>query len=313
MSKPSSPEGIPYEDPSSVTLKSGEVVTCGQVLNASGPRAARTAHMAGIDIPVEPRKRYSWIFSADKPLDRDLPVTIDPSGVHVRENGGGTYQCGGHSEFDPAVDYDDFTMDHSMWENHVWPILATRNPQAVRLSKRRSSDETCTKPLYAHALRAGNKQIGLWISLCSNFVAEVTAHAGYDWALIDMEHSPNDYFSVLGQMQAFAASDTTAIVRVEWNDPVAVKRLLDLGAPGLLFPMIQSVEEARKAVAATRYPPQGVRGVSGATRATKFGRVTDYVERVEDETTILLQLETRHAVEQAEAIADVDGIHGIFF
>lgn len=166
---------------------------------------------------------------------------------------------------------------------------------------------------FTNALGSGDKQIGLWISLCSNFVAEVTAHAGYDWALIDMEHSPNDYFSVLGQMQAFAASDTTAIVRVEWNDAVAVKRLLDLGAPGLLFPMIQSVEEAEKAVAATRYPPNGVRGVSGATRATKFGRVTDYVSRVEDETTVLLQLETRSAVEQAEAIANVDGIHGIFF
>lgn len=113
----------------SVTLKSGEVIACGQVLNASGPRAARTAQMAGIDVPVEPRKRYSWIFSAEQPLDRDLPLTIDPSGVHVRENGGGTYQCGGHSDIDPAVDYDDFVMDHDIWQNHVWPVLATRIPQ----------------------------------------------------------------------------------------------------------------------------------------------------------------------------------------
>ena len=166
---------------------------------------------------------------------------------------------------------------------------------------------------FTQALASGSKQIGLWISLCSNFAAEVTAPAGYDWALIDMEHSPNDYFSVLSQLQAFAASDTTAIVRVEWNDTVAVKRLLDLGAPGILFPMVQSVEEAKKAVAATRYPPHGVRGVSGATRATKFGRVTDYIARVEDETTVLLQLETRAAVEQAEAISEVDGVSGIFF
>jgi len=113
----------------SVTLKSGEVISCGQVLNASGPRAARTARMAGIDVPVEPRKRYSWIFSAERPLDRDLPLTIDPSGIHVRENGGGTYQCGGHSDIDPAVDYDDFGMDFGIWENHVWPILAARIPQ----------------------------------------------------------------------------------------------------------------------------------------------------------------------------------------
>ncbi len=167
--------------------------------------------------------------------------------------------------------------------------------------------------LFTAALAKGDKQIGLWISLSNNFAAEVVAHTGFDWALVDMEHSPNDYFSVLGQLQVFAATNTTAIVRVEWNDAVAVKRLLDLGAPGLLFPMIQSVEEARAAVAATRYPPHGIRGVSGATRATKFGRVTDYTQRVERETTVLLQLETRAAVEQAEAIADVDGVHGIFF
>ncbi|OAN70719.1 FAD-dependent oxidoreductase [Jannaschia sp. EhC01] len=119
----------------SVTLKTGEVIACGQVVNASGPRAARTATMAGIDVPVEPRKRYSWVFKAETPLDRDLPLTIDPSGVHCRENGGGTYQAGGHADIDPAVDYDDFHMDHSLWENHVWPILATRIPafEAVKV------------------------------------------------------------------------------------------------------------------------------------------------------------------------------------
>ncbi len=119
----------------SVTLASGEVIACGQVVNASGPRAARTAQMAGIDVPVEPRKRYSWIFKAEQPLDRDLPLTIDPSGVHVREVGGGTYQCGGHTDIDPAVDFDDFNMDHAFWENHVWPVLATRIPQfeAIKL------------------------------------------------------------------------------------------------------------------------------------------------------------------------------------
>jgi len=113
----------------SVTLRSGEVITCGKVLNTSGPRASRTAQMAGIDLPVEPRKRYSWIFAAEQPLSQDLPLTIDPSGVHVRENGGGTYQCGAHSDIDPAVAYDDFIMDFDIWENHVWPILATRIPQ----------------------------------------------------------------------------------------------------------------------------------------------------------------------------------------
>ena len=113
----------------SVTLNSGEVVGCGQVVNASGPRASRTAAMAGLEVPVEPRKRFSWIFSAERPLEQELPLTIDPSGIHVRENGGGTYLAGGHSDHDPAVDYDDYTMDHSLWQDFVWPTLATRIPR----------------------------------------------------------------------------------------------------------------------------------------------------------------------------------------
>jgi len=113
----------------SVTLKSGEVISCGQLVNASGPRAAVTSKMAGIELPVEPRKRFSWIFKAEQPIEQDLPLTIDPAGVHVRENGGGTYLCGGHTDFDPAVQFDDYTMDQPFWENHVWPILASRIPQ----------------------------------------------------------------------------------------------------------------------------------------------------------------------------------------
>lgn len=119
----------------SVTLASGDVIACGYVVNASGPRAARTAQMAGLDVPVEPRKRYTWIFKAEKPLDRDLPLTIDPSGVHCRENGGGTYLAGGHADVDPAVDPSDFQMDHTLWENHVWPAIAARIPafEAIKL------------------------------------------------------------------------------------------------------------------------------------------------------------------------------------
>ncbi|WP_375279378.1 NAD(P)/FAD-dependent oxidoreductase [Pseudooctadecabacter sp.] len=113
----------------SVTLASGDVIACGQVVNATGPRGAKTAAMAGIDIPVEPRKRFTWIFSAEHPLDRDLPLTIDPSGVHVRQDGPQTYLAGGHAEVDPAVDFDDFNMDHGLWENHIWPTIATRIPQ----------------------------------------------------------------------------------------------------------------------------------------------------------------------------------------
>ena len=113
----------------SVTLKSGEVISCGTVVNASGPRASRTAEMAGITLPVEPRKRFTWIFKAENPTDQDLPLTINPSGVHVRENGGGTYLCGGHADIDPAVDYEDFSMDLTLWENHIWPAIVTRIPQ----------------------------------------------------------------------------------------------------------------------------------------------------------------------------------------
>ena len=118
----------------SVTLASGEEISCGTVVNTSGPRAARTAAMAGIHIPVEPRKRYTFIFSAEQPLDRDLPLTIDPSGVHMRSDGA-YYLAGCPPDEDPAVDYDDFVQDHSIWEEKVWPAIANRIPQfeAIKL------------------------------------------------------------------------------------------------------------------------------------------------------------------------------------
>ena len=163
------------------------------------------------------------------------------------------------------------------------------------------------------AIRGGQKQIGLWISLSSNYAAETVAPAGYDWALLDMEHSPNDLPTVLSQLQVFSANATTPLVRPEWNDTVLVKRLLDIGAPGLLFPMVQSVDEAEKAVAATRYPPRGVRGVSVSTRANAFGRIGDYLERVEEETAVLVQVETRAAISVAAEIGAVDGVSGVFF
>ena len=121
----------------SVILQSGEVVSCGTVVNASGPRAVLTSRMAGIEIPVEPRKRYTFIFEAEKPLDRDLPLTIDPSGAHMRTDG--TYYLAGcPPDEDPAVDYNDFVQDHSLWENKVWPVLATRIPQFEAIKLRNS-------------------------------------------------------------------------------------------------------------------------------------------------------------------------------
>jgi len=166
---------------------------------------------------------------------------------------------------------------------------------------------------FLSALRAGRQQVGLWISLSNAYAAEIVAPSGYDWVLLDMEHSPNEVTSVMGQLQAFAGTGTVPIVRPDWNDPVKVKRLLDIGAPGLLFPMVQSVEEARAAVAACRYPPRGIRGVAGTTRANAFGRVTDYYTEVENQTAILIQLETIEAVENAESFAGIDGVDGIFF
>ncbi len=118
----------------SVKLRSGEVIACGTVVNASGPRAVLTSRMAGIELPVEPRKRYTFIFDAEQPLDRDLPLTIDPSGVHMRTDG--TYYLAGcPPDDDPAVDYDDFEQDHSLWQEKVWPIIAARIPQfeAIKL------------------------------------------------------------------------------------------------------------------------------------------------------------------------------------
>ena len=121
----------------SVILKSGEIVSCGTVVNASGPRAVLTSRMAGIEIPVEPRKRYTFIFEAAQPLDRDLPLTIDPSGVHMRTDG--TYYLAGcPPDIDPAVDYDDFVQDHSIWEEKVWPIIANRIPQFEAIKLRNS-------------------------------------------------------------------------------------------------------------------------------------------------------------------------------
>ncbi|MBX2882587.1 MAG: FAD-binding oxidoreductase [Granulosicoccus sp.] len=118
----------------SVTLTSGEVVGCDKVINASGPRAVQTSRMAGIEIPVEPRKRYTFIFAAEQPLDRDLPLTIDPVGVHMRTDGQ-YYLAGCPPDDDPAVDYDDFEQDPHIWEEKAWPVIANRIPQfeAIKL------------------------------------------------------------------------------------------------------------------------------------------------------------------------------------
>lgn len=116
-----------------VRLASGRTVACGTVVNASGTRGAKVAAMAGIQIPIEPRKRFNWVIQAAEPLDRPLPLVIDPSGAFAREVGGGTYMAGGHADVDPAVDHDDFAMDHDLWLEKIWPALATRIPAFERV------------------------------------------------------------------------------------------------------------------------------------------------------------------------------------
>ncbi|WP_370138450.1 aldolase/citrate lyase family protein [Streptacidiphilus sp. EB103A] len=153
---------------------------------------------------------------------------------------------------------------------------------------------------------------GLWCSLADPYAAEIVAGAGFDWLLLDTEHSHADVATVLSQLQAVAAYSCSPVVRPPVNDPVVIKRLLDIGAQSLLIPQVESAEEARAAVAATRYAPVGVRGVSALTRATRFGRVKDYAALAHTELCVLVQVESRHALEQIEQIASVDGVDGIF-
>ena len=165
---------------------------------------------------------------------------------------------------------------------------------------------------FKRALKAGKPQIGLWSTLSSSYTVEVVAGAGFDWLLLDSEHSPVDIENLLTQLQAAAPYASHPIVRIPWNDMVTVKRVLDVGAQTLLVPYVQNAEEARSAVASTRYPPAGVRGVAGTTRATRFGRVKEYAKRAHEEICVLVQVETQSALGSIEAICAVDGVDGVF-
>jgi 4-hydroxy-2-oxoheptanedioate aldolase len=171
--------------------------------------------------------------------------------------------------------------------------------------------EFAVNPL-KRALREGRPQIGLWSSLSSHISTEIIAGSGFDWLALDTEHSPNDLTMVHRQLQAMQGSRTIAVVRPAWNDPVLFKRLLDIGVQNLVVPFVQNPVEARAAVAATRYPPAGIRGVAATTRASGYGRVSDYLTRANDEICVIVQLESRAAVASLEAIAAVDGVDGLF-
>ena len=162
------------------------------------------------------------------------------------------------------------------------------------------------------ALKEHRRQIGLWSGLGSHLAAEIIAHAGLDWVVLDTEHAPNEAPGLLSQLQAMATGSAEPVVRCAWNDAVLIKRILDLGVRSLLVPWVQNAEEARRAVAATRYPPAGIRGVAVATRATRWGRSLDYLHSANDEMCVLVQIETRTALSAIEAIAAVDGVDGLF-
>ncbi|WP_213935276.1 4-hydroxy-2-oxoheptanedioate aldolase [Serratia marcescens] len=166
---------------------------------------------------------------------------------------------------------------------------------------------------FKRALQEKRPQIGLWPGLCSSYSAELLAGAGFDWLLIDGEHAPNNVQTVLGQLQAVAPYPSRPVVRPPWNDAVIIKQLLDVGAQTLLIPMIQNAEQARDAVRATRYPPHGVRGVGSAlARASRWNRVPDYLQQADEQMCVLVQIETREAVKNLDAILQVEGVDGVF-
>ena len=172
---------------------------------------------------------------------------------------------------------------------------------------------------FKKALRSGQAQIGVWSTIPSPFVSELVGGAGYDWVLLDTEHTPNDVPLMLSQLQALAAAQPAqgrpashAVVRPVWNDLVLIKRYLDLGVQTLLLPFVQNSDEAHAAVQAMRYAPEGIRGMGGSMRASNFGRTHDYIQRVTDELCLLVQVETAEALSNLESIANVEGVDGVF-
>src|SRR5512134_601785 len=161
-------------------------------------------------------------------------------------------------------------------------------------------------------LKARERLIGCWASLGSPITTEVLGVAGFDWLLLDAEHALNDVLSLVPQLMALKDSVSAPVVRPPWNDTVVIKRLLDAGFHNFLVPFVESADEARRAVAATRYPPAGVRGVSVSQRSNRYGSVPDYFSLVNDNIAVTVQIESRAAVAAAASIAAVDGVDGLF-
>jgi 4-hydroxy-2-oxoheptanedioate aldolase len=166
---------------------------------------------------------------------------------------------------------------------------------------------------FKSALRASRRQIGFWLSLGDAYAAEVCATAGFDWLVIDGEHTPNDVRSILAQLQAVAAYPSHAVVRPPIGETYRIKQLLDIGARTLLIPMVDTPEQARALVAATRYPPQGIRGVgSRMARASRFNAQPDYLAHANDGVCLLVQVETAEGLNNLDAIAATEGVDGVF-
>jgi 4-hydroxy-2-oxoheptanedioate aldolase len=166
---------------------------------------------------------------------------------------------------------------------------------------------------FKNSIKAGTRQLGLWLGLANPYCAEICAGAGFDWLLLDGEHAPNDLRSLLAQLQAIAAYPVHPIVRPPVGDINLIKQLLDIGAQTLLIPMVEGVAQAKTLVAAMHYPPRGIRGVGSAlARASRWNRIDSYLDRAGDELCLLVQIETRAGLDNLDAIAAVSGIDGIF-
>jgi 2-dehydro-3-deoxyglucarate aldolase len=161
-------------------------------------------------------------------------------------------------------------------------------------------------------LLAGKSLIGCWASLASNLTTEILGYAGFDWLLLDGEHAPNDYGSFIAQLQALKDSPSAPFVRPQWQDSVVIKRLLDIGFFNFLIPFVESVEQAERAVASTRYPPAGFRGVGTAHRSNKFGFDAQYFQTIDENICVTVQIESQAGVAAAADIAAVPGVDALF-
>ena len=154
--------------------------------------------------------------------------------------------------------------------------------------------------------------VGTWIMSASPLVAEAVGCAGFEWGVVDMEHTPIDLMNLVHMLQALAGTRLVPVVRVPWNDTVGMKRVLDAGAQTLLVPFVQNAAEARAAVAATRYPPDGIRGMAGMSRASRFGTAPNYLTTANRDICVIVQLETADAIARVDEIAAVEGIDALF-